>query len=285
MEADALRVAESLSYGQVRRGICPACGGGDKHETSWVVGREPDRVWWKCFRAQCGNIGRTGGHNLAPAVQAELSRALERIRPYEGQLLPLEDYDRDYFWERFEVAMDPILAAASEHDEYLFSVRGPRQELRGYVQRQPVWRGVPKALREGRRVDDDGKPMPKTKLFCHTTAATLAWYKASTTVKEIGSRVGGHLVLVEDQLSAMKVAQLGVRAVALLGNSLNVEGVRDICREQPDVVTIALDPGAEGAAQSLAKKWGLYWRRTRVVALEADPKDTPAGELLSELGL
>jgi hypothetical protein len=132
--------------------------------------------------------------------------------------------------------------------------------------------------------------MPKTKLYCHSTAPMLAWYQPLPPYNENHARYygwepGPNLVIVEDQLSAMKVAQAGVRAVALLGNGINVEGVRDICREKPSVVTIALDPGAEGAAQSLARKWGLYWNRTRVVALEADPKDLPKADLLEELGL
>jgi hypothetical protein len=280
-----VRAADVLPYGAVRRGICPSCHGGDNHEKTWVVGREPDRVWWKCFRASCDNVGVTGGFNLAPAVKAERDRALERIRPYLGRLNPLEESDRDYFGERFALACDPLDITVSDYDEYMLTVRGPKREVRGYVQRQPVWRGVPKAPRSGREWDPEAdRLMPKTKLYCHSTAPMLAWYTPGVIYPERDARPQ-QLVVVEDQLSAMKIAQAGVRAVALLGNGINVEGVRDICREHPSVVTIALDPGAEGAAQSLARKWGLYWPRTRVVALEADPKDIPKSELLTELGL
>jgi hypothetical protein len=282
MQVDGLilTIAEHMPIGATRRSVCPFCNGGDKRETTFIVGREHDRVWYKCFRATCDSKpGVTGSATLPPARIAEYNRALERMRPYTQPTFPLEqDIDRDYFWHRFELHRPD--AYVSEHDEYLLPVRGPRHELRGYVQRQPVWKGNPRCARLGRELDEQGKPMPKTKLYMHSTAPTLSWYIPPIHASSVNSRAErGVLVLVEDQVSAMKVAEAGFDAVALLGSSLGVEGVRDIARQRPSRVIVALDPGAEGSAQTLARKWGLYFERTHVVAMEADPKDTPADEL------
>lgn len=279
LELEVQSIAEQLPEGTTRRGVCPQCHGGDKRESSFVVGREIDRIWYKCFRAHCGLSGIVGAANLPPAIREERHRALERMRPYTHPVYDLDRDDEAYFSERFEISPTSSMIGVSDRDEYVIPLRGPYGLVRGHVVRQPGWKGARKPPRQGRThfVDDYGflKPMPKTVLYPCSTQAMLAWYLAPTK----------HLVLVEDQISAMKIQEQGVSAVALLGNGLNVEGVRDILRVKPRVVTIALDPGAEGQAQNLAKKWGLYFERTRVVMLEADPKDILASDLLSELGL
>lgn len=297
LDSEALRVAENLSVGVTRRCVCPVCDGGPKKEVTWVVGRESDRVWYKCFRATCpGATGIVGSHTLSPVVQAEKNRALERLNPYTRSIEPLTTDDCQYFQDRFGLDLwdgkwiGQISSTAD--DEYLLYVRSPDRKVRGHVVRQPVWKGVPKAPRQGRpgywendlttEPGSHWKPMPKTVLYPASTEPMLAWYKAN---KMPETWHAPHLVVVEDQISAMKVAQCGVNAVALLGNGMNVEIVRDIVRQKPKIVTIALDPGAEGQAQNLAKKWGLYFNRTRVALLEADPKDIPEEDLLSELGL
>lgn len=279
------QLAEGLPADSTARTLCPICQGGDKHETTFVVGREPNRIWFKCFRAKCGVSGIVGSANLAPAIQAEVSRAVARIRPYRGPIRPLNGGDWRYFLERFEIDANTHIAGTDD-DEYILPIRGPNYDLRGHVVRQPVWKGEPRPPRLGRTWDPDanegnGSPMVKTKVFPLSTAPLLAWYNYDASH---GLRPG-QLVVVEDQISAIKCAQAGVRSVALLGNGMNIEMVRDILKSRPKCVTIALDPGAEGQAQSLAKKWGLYFEKTRVVALEADPKDILIRDLLEELGL
>jgi len=280
---------EQLPAGSTRRVQCPACQGGDKGETTFVVGREPNHVWFKCFRAKCGVAGIVGSANLPPAIAAEVSRAMARIRPYRNPILPLWFVDQEYFRQRFELDVTDSVIGGTVHDEYILPVRGPNYDLRGHVVRQPVWKGEPRAPRAGRTWDWDanegqGAPMVKTRVYPCSPSPLLAWYKGDGWALDDWP-YHGHLVVVEDQISAIKVAQAGVHAVALLGNGMNIEMVRDIVRTQPSCVTIALDPGAEDQAQSLARKWGLYWKRTRVVALEADPKDILAHCLLEELGL
>ena len=276
IEDMALRLAESLDYGQVTRLECPSCHGGKSHEISFGVGREPDRVWWNCFRASCNERGVTGSHTIAPA---ERDNRLGRLKPYYHDIHRPEPKDYEYFRGRFDLTPDTVTASirVTSRDEYILPYRGPDRALRGHVVRQPWWSGYPGFVRKGRQDENASRIGPKTKTYPSTTQPTIAWY--------MSQHHWGHVVIVEDQISAMRVAQAGITCVALLGVGMNLESVRDIAREKPKVVTLALDPDAQGQAQAIAKKWGMYWERVRVVGLEADPKDVGYDSLLEELAL
>ena len=294
----AVRQAEGLAYGLVRKSVCPSCNGGRTKEVSFGVGREPDRVWWKCARASCPEQGHTGGHNLPPA---DAARLLDRIKPYRGAFLQASQRDVMYFVNRFALHEHTVAdnIGATERDEYLLPYRGPNGRLRGYIVRQPWWAGEPKPVRVGQSKylndykDDYGRYVstrihrPKTITYPHSTSPVMSWYKAHGRADPEGFYKDQfkHLVVVEDQISAMRVAQAGIRSVALLGCGMNLEKARDIARTRPKVVTLALDPDAQGTAQQIRRKWGGYWDRCRIVSLEADPKDVDYDTLLEELYL
>jgi len=262
----AEQVGTDLQYGETRRLICPACG-----QRDFVVGREPGRVWWYCFRASCGEKGIIGDARLEPASRLA---ALPSIMPYEGPAHPPTADDEAYFAARFD--LDGVTVQkhvrVTDRDEYLLPYRGPLGNIRGYVLRQPWWSGPPFPVRKG-----NSSAQTKTKLYRHTTEPKMAWYMGDAAT-------GRHVFVVEDQISAMRVRQaLGYAAVALMGNGINAEGVRDIASLHPKTVTIALDPNAQGAAQQIRVKWGGYFERCRIVALEQDPKDMPYASLQQEL--
>lgn len=290
IETEVLRLADNLSNGEVRRMICPTCAGGQSGEISFGVGREPDRIWWNCFRASCSERGMTSSHTIAPA---ERSIRLDRVKPYWKAAVPLGTLDYDYFRLRFDITHSTADGNiyVTDVDEYLLPYRSPTGTKRGYVVRQPSWTGKPTPVRKGYYASKH----IKARIYPHTTEPVMAWYKAippsHADVPE-GSwvlghldRVRGQLVVVEDQISAMRVAQAGIDCVALLGCGVNAEKARDIAREKYKTVTLALDPDAQDIAQTIRRTWGGYWNRTRLVTLEADPKDVPYDTLLEELAL
>lgn len=223
-----------------------------------------------------------GGHALPPSK--ELDRRLDRIRPYTHPVRRLRTYDQDYFRDRFELENSRLntFPRLTEALTYIFPYRGPLGRLRGYVERRSAWKGHPVYT----AADWGG---PKTMTYPHTTEPVLGWYRGASLEPRAEMRhyadARGHVVLVEDCVSALKVAEVGLTAVALLGTGLNAEKVRDIARQHPRCVTLALDPDAQGTAQQMARKWGMYFERVRVVALEADPKDIPKASLREELGI
>jgi hypothetical protein len=213
----------------------------------------------------------TGDARLSPANRLA---ALPSIMPYEGPALAPTEMDLTYFGIRFDLSGVTVQKhiRVTDRDEYLLPYRGPLGNIRGYVLRQPWWAGPPYC----HRVGDQRPGTVKTKLYRHTTEPKMAWYKSGPWHE--------HVVIVEDQISAMRVNQaLDYPAVALMGNGINAEGVRDIAAIKPKCVTIALDPNAQGAAQQMRVKWGGYFERCRIVAMEQDPKDVPYAALREEL--
>lgn len=85
-------------------------------------------------------------------------------------------------------------------------------------------------------------------------------------------RSGQPIVLVEDIISSIKVAQ-HAGACALLGTNLNIEQAQFL-RKLTNHIIFMLDPDAQGKAITLKQKYGLYFRRCDVVVLETDPKDS-----------
>jgi hypothetical protein len=265
----AERVAADFAYGDVRRVPCPDC-----QQRDFVVGREPGRVWWCCFRASCGLRGMSGDARLPQPHRVAL---LPSIMPYEGRALTPSVADEQYFKARFDLNGVTVQKhiRVTDRDEYLLPYRGPLGNIRGYVLRQPWWAGPPFPPRKG-----DETAQTKTKLYRHTTEPKMAWYMPAPSWRRQEERV----VIVEDQISAMRVAQaLQVPCVALMGSGINADGVRDIAALRPLTVMIALDPNAQGNAQQMRVKWGGYWERCRIVALEQDPKDVSYADLENEL--
>lgn len=114
---------------------------------------------------------------------------------------------------------------------------------------------------------------PKTISYLTTDQPKLAWYEAGTMPP---------IVLVEDQLSAMRCAQLGYGAAALMGTSLNQEKMDEVARVAGDrPVLLALDKDAFGKATGYARRWP----RLRVVLLDHDIKDSDDADVSARLSL
>ena len=278
---EAMLVAAHLPIGSTARVTCPVCNGGGTGEISFTVTRLPHEVRWHCHRASCPDA--SGERGLAGMFLPDTPAGnTPELREYTGEARPLESKDRRYFWERFELLPATLInnIFVTGRDEYVMPYRSPLGRTRGYVVRQPTWKGEPQPVRHGR---PDSPNMPKTLKFRHTLEPALAWYVATADVRGDGDP--DTVVIVEDTISAMKVAQECCTAVALLGTGLNEEKVRDIAQRRPKQVIIALDPDATGQAFRHARKWGMAFEKCRVALLERDPKDTPLDEIPEALGL
>jgi DNA primase len=109
-----------------------------------------------------------------------------------------------------------------------------------------------------------------------TTGEPLSFYPGKDTAIN-------RWIIVEDQISAIKLSAYGYNAVALLGTHLNMSKVREIQRVAKEVV-IALDADATNKAFKMAKEFGLAFDRVKVAIMKQDAKDTSAGEFLEIFG-
>ena len=104
----------------------------------------------------------------------------------------------------------------------------------------------------------------------------LSWYPGAGEKRRPG------VVIVEDQLSAMKVATRGIDSVALLGTHMNHQMVREMQRYGQSPYLLALDEDATERAFKLARTWGMGFSNFRVVVLYQDLKDVD--NILQALG-
>ena len=230
------------------------------------VTRVRQGVLWNCFKLDCPVKGYsiTQGELLPP------KRKQSRLKPYRGSLLPADYGDSEYFINRFglgtEFARD---IQVTLDDRYSLPVKDLTGMIRGYVIRNG-WTGCPPCPRLS---DWQG---PKTVLYMHAVGPSQAWYPDPHE---------NRLVLVEDQMSALRCQQEGISAVALLGTGLDNDKVREIAMWKPSEVIIALDADATDEAFKLARKWGLAFKKTRVAVLEQDLKEEAYGDIGEVLGL
>lgn len=205
-----------------------------------------------------------------------------KLRPYTGVMLPLRKEDSEFFRRRYEI---PIWAAVAVGNIqragdglYLLPIYSPSRARRGVVARVP-WPGAPLWA-----TWPDG---PKARTYRSMWGPVQSHYPGSSSDE-------GPLVVVEDQLSAIKLASQGYDSVALLGTPADVVGtyggsdrVAELATRARthDEVIIALDEDATEAAFVFVRKWGSAFRRIRVAILSKDLKDTPANEFEEVLGV
>lgn len=261
---------------ETRNGQCPSCG-----ERKFYVTRKPNGFAYICFRASCNYHGfvRSGidtEQDWTPHESVE-----KPGNPYYHPTCLIDEVDMEYFEDRFQVRLGDHPADAAywcklaDDGRYVFPMWGPRDEYRGCVLRRPVWSGEPEPVRRDTAYG--------AKAMVHwekNVAVRLAWYHSTDE---------STVVLVEDQVSAMRIASSGVTSVAILGTNFYSDFVRDFNnwhRGEFDAI-IALDPDAATKALKLARTWGpTFHRPPRVAMLKHDPKDYATDkELWEDLGL
>jgi hypothetical protein len=212
-----------------------------------------------CHRASCGY--RTGEMSPLTERRAPPGRHSRRYTGEFGTVAQLHA-----LMERMEARFgeDCGRYSCTAQGEPLLHVLSPSGLLRGYVKRAIFW--------------GEAGTGPKTVSYAEDLEQPfLSWHGA----------YGRPLVLVEDIVSAAKVAAAGACGVALLGNALNAEKVREIARNGGSTgeVVIALDADATALAFEQARKWGMAFRKCRVAILERDLKEEDVADIANILGL
>lgn len=251
-------VAE-ISAGRTSGLLCPACEGGRSGERSLsAYGGESGLFGLKCHRAGCGY---SAGLVVSPALRdAVIGAADFKPRPFRGDLEMLSVRHNAILQDRYGITSprNAGVQTVSGRDAIYIPVYGPNHEDRG---------GVVRFL--------DGS-QPKTVSYLTTMQPRLAWYAGMSRWT---------IVVVEDQLSAMRCAQLGYYGVALMGTNLNTAKVEEIMRvrsrtgDEAAPVLLALDKDAFSKAVGYARRWPSF----RPVLLEHDIKDSDDADVLARL--
>jgi hypothetical protein len=205
-------------------------------------------------------------------------KAESTLRHCTEALEPLSQEDLAYFQTQYELYAGDLVGnikAAPTSGRYALPIYGPDGAERGMVLRMP-WLGAPRTGKQGG---------PKADTYKSRSGPLQSHYMAIERPE--------HLVVVEDQLSAIKLAAYGYDSVALLGvpdvyptGYSGVDRVTEIARRAAGgEVIVALDSDATEIALLFARKWGCMFRRLRVAVLQADIKDTRAADFAEVLGV
>lgn len=262
--------------------VCPFCHGGQSGEATFSITRAEYGLVYNCYRSTCDKGRGFVPMNGVLLQPRPVARQDDGLRPYTGAYRPIDDRDRTYFDSRFGLSVIPEFSiGVNERDEYVFEVRDPLSRVRGYVVRTKPWlwagENDPSVVRYSNGWSKDSS---KSKLLMHQQGPTQSWYFPTFM-----SRCAPEIVIVEDQISAMKVAQAGFVSVANLGTFIDERKVREIAVQRPRLVVIAFDNDASSTALKMARKWGLAFPAIRVALLERDIKDTDPNDVREALSL
>lgn len=257
-------LGEGLAVGESTDFLpCPFCYA--KHEQKFSVTRSETGLLYNCFRASCSASGFVGGYY---EVEPGLYKPLVKRKPYLGSLNALSLEDKEFFAHTWNVYPRGFMATAD--DEYALPMLAADGFRRGWVIRQPRWKG-----RECHKVGVVSKPKALT-YKDEPSYTKLSWAPGSVSDE--------HVVIVEDILSAWKVTQsTGYKAVALNGAQLGYAEIKEICELKPVLVTVWLDPDATKQAYAIQAKWGLSFNHCAVTVSKADPKDITRPEIAQRL--
>lgn len=197
----------------------------------------------------------------------------------------LDAVDVGYFDSRYQIPPDVsrrYIRVAREAGRYALPIYGPDNAQRGVVLRCP-WPGAPRQA---------VKNIPKADTYKYSLEPLQSHYWTSYWGEAERDRGWIPLVIVEDQLSAIKLAAYGYDSVAFLGvpdtranGYSGADRVMEIARRAKDgPVIIALDSDATEAAFLFVRKWGHAFKSIRVAILSMDLKDTLAADFAQVLG-
>ena len=218
----------------------------------------------KCFRAGCGFKGFVGFDKLTGYIGTAPARE-KRHKTFTGDINPIPQTVLDALRAKFELDDETLkyyrVGWSYDTNRLILPILGPGFSSRGISARlMERLVGVPKVL----AFRDLGLP---------DNVPLLGWYEPLVPISRL-------CFVVEDQISAMKIAGLGYPAVALVGSDLSMAKAVDIQKIYSKLV-IFLDADALDKAFSAQKKVGWLFEYTGILfdKLKRDPKDIPLVEL------
>ena len=248
-----LELASTLRNGESGRFVCPSCGGGSTRERCMTIRIDGLTAHCTCWRANCDIPYRT--------VMVDGS-----INTYKHTSRPV----RRTFWDEPTLPLPPGIL--EEGDRF-----GVRLSEDGRLV-------IPICDQSGRRKGDcirQLKPyntrIPKALTLAEEGYDGMGWYDPKFTEDR------GVTCVVEDAISAMRLAVHGVTGVALLGTRITEDRVKAFI-EWGQPINLALDADAHMAAvrQAINLRNRLD---IRVHRLYHDVKDMDEKELLNFLGV
>jgi len=244
------------------RFVCPSCGGGSQKEESLVLTRkDTTTVLFKCHRASCDYRGAVTSNGSMTLVYAG-NDPIAPKHPLSPMMTGLPPEVRDWLQETFELEDFTGILWESKTQRVAYPVHSPTHRLRGWVLRS---------------YDPDIKPKTLMIRADGSEEDLMGWHYPAS------NKSPGSAIVVEDAVSARRIAEIGLLAVSLNGTGCSLARAAEISRNVRRVWW-ALD--ADAAKQSLrySKEYGALFESSHVLIPEKDYKDMTHMMLLRSLG-
>lgn len=250
-------VNRARATGQPQSGlVCPECDGGRSREVSVTVWARDQRVCIAhCWRNKCGKTWEVA---LEGTVKVgDLPPVSQYVRFTATEPLSQDVYDK--CWLRWRLSAGTLarygVAQAVDSHRLAIPIYGP----------SGVWRG------QCLRYFGAGTPRKSKALNeIYPDAVVLGWYRTACTLPTI---------VVEDFLSAMRLAQIGRSACSLGGVSLSQDKIDELTMHLGSNWMLALDADATSRAIHIAARRGIG-----IMRLDRDFKDCTNEEIIHAVG-
>lgn len=238
--------------------MCPGCKGGRTGERSCIARRKGLVLSANCMRNKCPWWGKWDLLDVGGMPKPGEPHG-DYVRRFRLDTLPLTDATVAALEARYGVTAESLgrygLRQIAGGRAAYCPVQGPTGDFRGWQRR---WL--------------DGTK-PKVKGFPADTLALGDAWQAWFLPAGVESAL---VICVEDVFSAIRLAQVGIRAVSLLGVALSPTKVAELRRYGGGPIVVALDADAYGRAIGYALRYTVSVRR-----LSVDIKDMTEEQLTS----
>lgn len=227
------RVRAYLDTGKARS-VCPYCTA--SHEESFVVRQDstnPALFWYQCYRAACGARGRfSDADGLRLSAARDFASRTDDVNPFHNAPPPTEE--QALMFAKYGVSRETMVRAGvrwnSDHGELALPIYNRidgRNKLVGWQTRIPP--------KDGKRI--------RTSYFVPQTVERYQYTLYNP--RALAARgVAERVVVVENPLSALRIAQVApdAVAVALLGHVLASRTAGHLRSQELGDFLVLLDP-------------------------------------------
>ena len=230
---------------------CPACHGGKTREGSLSIWRDGSSIIMKCWRLSCGYSQKLHGTDGPVSEPTFYPRECD---------LPMQDLnlaEARHLYEKYGVTLSTLKfwGIKQAGDGYWLPVISPWGSQRGGILRSTVGNNKRAAA------------------YKQTPETWQSWYMRKNAE---------YTVIVEDQISAMRIWQLGWTAVALLGTNLSADKLKEIKQFASGQVLLVLDKDAFSlACKYTQRNYSLL--PMKAILLGRDIKDIDDAEIIERL--
>jgi len=250
---DMLMTYDSHDGGTYNQQSCPKCNDGVRNEPAMSVTKTHSHLKWICFHASCGFKGivdhRSGKVLKNNPVTSKIPK------PYRKSTVIFKG---EYLKEKFGVTTPTLWN--EETKRVLFPVKAFTGEVVGYVAR-----GYPEL---GWKLDG-----PKTITYTNTLDIPFIHFPPGLADK---------MVLVEDWVSAERLAGADIPSVALLGTHISHRDALYLREAGIEHLVVAFDADAWNKYHNIRQQYGLLFKTLtfKMWPSKVDPKDMSDNELL-----